>query len=452
MYSKIAKLADKDKNIKYWDYREGTVNSTNVSAWNNQVKEISSTKNRGYSFRVLYKGGWGFSYSDIPDIKRLVKNSVNAAKKTSQYIKKTKSVASWEKTVKNKKSVFKINPLDVSLKEKKDLVVKASKITHKRVKNKQINYVDITKDSVFINCEESHIKQRLTYCYCSANVTASGKTLEKSRKSIGGLKGFEVVSGLNSTVKYAKERAIELSNAEVPKGGMFPVVCDGVLTDVFIHEALGHAAEADIVIYDNSCLKELVGKRIAPEHVSVIDDATIKKEWGSFFYDDEGIPAQKTAIIKQGVLNSFLHTRETASILSTKPTGNSRAQNTASFPQARMSNTYLEKGKYKFEELIESIKKGFFLKGSIGGQVDPTKGNFHFSAAEGYIIKNGQLNKPVRGVSLAGNSLKTLHDIKMISNKYEYGFPGHCGKGGQFVPVMGNCPSIKISKARVGGK
>ena len=206
------------------------------------------------------------------------------------------------------------------------------------------------------------------------------------------------------------------------------------------------------MLQKETCLDGMMGKRIAPSNITIHDDPTLPGQWGSFFYDDEGTKTQDTVIVDKGILRNFMHSRETAAILKARPTGNARAQGIASPPIVRMSNTYIEKGDNSKEEMFEGIKYGFYLRGSKGGQVDPAMGTFQFSAQDGFLIENGKLTKALKNVSLSGKTLETLNSIRKISDKYEPGFPGHCGKSGQSVPVNGNCPHILIAKAFVGGK
>ncbi len=449
MFNKISNLLKKE-NFEYWDYREQNISSTSVSAWNNKIKNFDLNERVGKSFRILNNNGWGFVFSVEDDIKTMIEKANKIAKAMGSNEKEN---IVHSKAIKDEvSSEYEINNEDISLEEKKKLVLDNSKVENDKIKNNHVTYQEINKKLLFCNSDESEIRQNLKYTHIGATLTSKdGNRMENFAERLGKLQGYEICKNLPTMVETATKKAIEMLNSKVPKAGKMPVVCDGAMTDVFVHEALGHAAEADLVMQNSSCLKNLIGKKLAPDFVSIYDDATMNKEWGSFFYDDEGIEAQKTNLMKNGELVGYMHSRESAAKLNAKPTGNARAQSSEFLPQVRMSNTYIKTGDYKFEELIEDVKKGVYLKGSTGGQVDPISGNFAFSAQEGFEIINGKLAGRLRGVSLSGNTLHTLKNIKMLSNKYEPSFAGHCGKGGQLVPVYGPCPSMLVHDATIGG-
>jgi len=440
------------KDAKYWEIREQNVNSESFSAWNSHIKSIESQTKQGTSVRVLYGNGWGFAYSYEKDIEKIAKDAMNMAKIMDKKSKIKKEIMPCKAIKAHKKSKFKIDNQDIDISEKRKLVLENSLPLRKKIKNCQASYSEIHRSMLYTNSEGSRIKQDLKSSYILVNATAkSNGKIESFSDRIGVQAGYELTNKFPAVLKTATQKAIAMLDAKLPKAGNMPVICDGALTDVFIHEALGHAAEADHIMQNSSCLKGLIGKKIAPDFVSVYDDASMKGLWGSYFFDDEGVKAQKTSLIKNGILKGFMHSRETASELKAKVTGNARAQSAAHIPQVRMSNTYIEKGPDDFDDMIQNVKKGIFLKGSLGGQVDPTNGNFLFSAQEGFEIKNGKLGNRLKQVAISGNTLQTLSNISMVSNKYEKSFAGHCGKGGQYVPVYGPCPSILISKAKIGG-
>jgi len=198
-------------------------------------------------------------------------------------------------------------------------------------------------------------------------------------------------------------------------------------------------------------LKSEMGRKIGSELVTIFDDPTILGAFGSFPYDDEGVKARKKMLIERGILTGFLNSRETAGEMNTEPNGSARAQSAGSPPLVRMSNTLIGNGELSFEELIEDIAHGVYLKGTRGGQVDTAKGMFQFNAAEGYLIEKGNLTYPLRDVSLSGSTLDTLNNIDALANDFKLGSPGFCGKG-QLVPVCDGGPHVRIRDAVVGGR
>ena len=203
------------------------------------------------------------------------------------------------------------------------------------------------------------------------------------------------------------KRAIEQLNAKSPKGGKFPVVLGPNVVGVFVHEAFGHLAEADLAL-SGGVLASNFGKKIGSDLVTFYDDGTIEGAFGAFKYDDEGVPTQKTLLIKDGVVTGLMHNRETAQKFNAEPTGNARAEDFRVEPIIRMRCTYMAPRDQSFEELIEDVKSGYYFKSFRGGQAN-LDGTFQVGIQEGYEIVNGEIGAPVRNASISGNTLETLH-------------------------------------------
>ena len=234
-----------------------------------------------------------------------------------------------------------------------------------------------------------------------------------------------------------------------------PCVLDPELAGVFIHEAVGHAAEADLVLENSSILAGKIGEQIASQHVTVYDDPTMH-EYGYYPFDAEGVPAKKTTLIDRGVLSSYLHSRETAGRLGGSGNGNggsgggnARAQGCA-IPIPRMSNTFIANRDMSFEEIIEELRDGVYLKGSRGGQVNTGEGIFQFNAELGYVVRGGEICEMLRDVSLSGQTLEILKNITAVGDDLAF-HSGRCGKSGQAVPVSDGSPHILVNRAMVGG-
>ncbi|MFQ5888120.1 MAG: TldD/PmbA family protein, partial [Candidatus Hydrothermarchaeales archaeon] len=266
---------------------------------------------------------------------------------------------------------------------------------------------------------------------------------------LGGTGGMEAIADCERSARVAAEKAIRLLTADEPPSGNFDVVLDPHLTGVFIHEALGHAAEADHILQDESILKGKLGEEIASNLVTVYDDSTLDGSFGFYSYDSEGIKGEKTTLIEEGILKSYLHSRETSSRLDQKNTGNARAQSFGHQPIVRMSNTYIKPGDHDFEELFDGIKRGIYLKGSKGGEVDTARGVFQFSAEEGFLIEKGEVTRAIKDVALSGETLEILRRISALGKDFDLSI-GFCGKAGQAVPVGDGGPHIRTF-ATVGG-
>jgi TldD protein len=248
--------------------------------------------------------------------------------------------------------------------------------------------------------------------------------------------------------RNAAQVAVDLLSAGHAKGGRMRAVLDPELAGVFAHEAVGHASEGDLVQEGNSVLAQKTGESIGNNRLTIVDDPSIP-EFGFEPFDAEGVAVRYTEIIKKGVVNAFLHSRETLAAVGNGIAGHARAMG-AEPPLVRMSNTYIENGDSTREEIIEVCKNGILLKGSRGGQVDPGRGVFQFNAEYGYLIENGECTRMVRDVSLSGDILSTLHGILLCANDRAM-HPGYCGKGGQSVPVSDGAPHVLLDNAVVGG-
>ncbi|MBT5736927.1 MAG: TldD/PmbA family protein, partial [Euryarchaeota archaeon] len=287
----------------------------------------------------------------------------------------------------------------------------------------------------------------------NATVTArDGSDVVSYRTRHGGEGGLELIEkcDLAELGSYAKESAIRLLKAERSPSGKLPLVADRDLTGVYIHEALGHPCEADLVAAGDSCLDGKLGQKIGNEIVTVVDDPTIRGGYGAHPIDDEGLDTREKCLIKNGVLNDYLNHRETAHHFGIEPNAGARAQDGLHHPLVRMSNTLIMGGTHNdLDELIEDIDYGVYACGSRGGQVDTGRGSFQFAAQEAWLIENGSISTPLKDVSVSGLTLQILKDVDGLTTDSRLAAPGFCGKG-QTVPVGDGGPIMRIKEALVG--
>jgi len=448
-------------NATYWEFKTISGETNNISVWNGKIHTIANSVISSFSIRVLYKNGWGFASSSLPygsehiknlDIENIAKIGLKNAKISDMFSKRVLKIYTGKAIKDSVQTKVKISPSDIPLEEKIDLLFDYDRrINDKRIKSKFFSYSDAEIEKKFINSEGSELKQKKSIVSVGTEMMAEeGNRRETNFSKYAKTAGFETTAHFEEEIDKVAKDAVRMLNGKNVQGGNFPIVADGELTGVIIHEALGHAAEGDAVMQEESCLKNLINKKISAD-INVVDDPTIEGLFGSFFYDDEGIKAKKKYIIKEGILKNFLHSRETAATIEDKnEPGNARAQGN-SIPLVRMSNTFIEPQDYEFDEMISEIKNGFYLKGSKGGEVDITKGTFQFYAKECYKIKNGKIGEILKGVSLMGNIFDVLKNIEAVGKKkYAKLSPGMCGKGGQEVPVDGFNPPVRIKKVMIG--
>ena len=237
-----------------------------------------------------------------------------------------------------------------------------------------------------------------------------------------------------------------------PKGGQMSVVMGAGASGILLHEAMGHAFEADFNRKGQSIFSDRMGQRICPEGVDVVDDGTVAFNRGSGNYDDEGVPAEKTYMVKDGILCSYLHDRISANWYGVKPTGNGRRENFRYNPIPRMRATYMESGNADPEGIVASVKKGIYVDEFSNGQVKIGEGDFTFFVKSGFLIEDGHLTAPVKDINIIGNGPQALSDIVAVGNdlKIDNG-TWTCGKE-QSVPVSCGMPTVLISRLTVGGE
>ncbi len=440
------------QDIKFYDCRMIEGSSTSIVLDNGKIEEISRNFSRGAGVRALCGGSWGYTAVEGEiDLKR----GVEAASKLALSMNSSTPKEEVELAAVNSPEVknlpeIRIDPRDIAIEEKVDLLktIEAS-ANVKGVHSTKVMYLESEfkieyRSSDGIECEY----ELLNVGFAVSAVASENGLYQAGRESRFGY-GYELFEKENvlELAGRAGKTAIELLKAKTPKGGEMPVLLDQELAGVFAHEAVGHASEADLVLEGDSILENRIGEQIASPLITIIDDPTLH-EFGYYPFDAEGSQSRRTEIIRDGVLNSYLHSRETAAKLGGTP-GNCRAQG-YSMPVVRMSNTFIDNGDAKFEEMLEDVRDGIYLIGSRGGQVNTGEGIFQFNAEKGYLIKDGELSELIRDVSLSGKTLEILNHVTLVGNDLKM-TSGRCGKAGQLVPVSDGSPHISISKALVGG-
>jgi TldD protein len=272
-----------------------------------------------------------------------------------------------------------------------------------------------------------------------------------TRGAYAGLDFFKGENSFEVVVDKSAERARKMLKATDSPRGIFPVVLGPGSTGVLFHESCGHGMEADLV-YKGSNYKDQLGKQTAAKGVTLIDDGTIPEMLGSFTFDDEGTPSQRTVLIKDGIQENYLCDLIWAENLGLKSTGSGRRQSFRFPPIPRMRNTFIDAGDIAPEDIIASTKKGIYVaQVGGGGEVDVITGNFMMGVAEAYLIENGKITSPIRGASLSGMGIEALKTIDMVGNDL-FIFPGagQCGKG-QTVPTGFGMPTVRVRGILVGG-
>ena len=445
---------------EYADARAEQIHSTAIRLTNERFEQVVSGIDQGLGIRLLYKGAWGFSSTtslETKEIRKTVENAFKTARAASRAVKE-KAIVQSVKPVKKDIRVKASQPVTrTGIDKKLRLLLHLSDVARKcspKIIGANIGYDDSAGDKATVTSDGTQILTHLSRVFTFINAVAKeGGKITSCRERVGRIGGCELFDKVNADdiFELAAKRAVGLLKAKPAPSGRFTVVADPRLAGVFAHEAVGHGCEADAVISGESILEGKLMKKVGSDIVSILDDSTVEEGWGAEKYDDEGVPTRKRLLIEKGVLKGYIHNKESAAKLGMEPNGGARAQNFSHRPIVRMSNTYIANGSYSFEEILEDIKHGVYLKASRGGEVDTAKGTFQFNAEEAYLIKNGALNAPLLDVSLSGLTLETLHSIDAVGKDLEFG-AGGCGKGEQTVPVGTGSPHIRITNALVGGR
>lgn len=239
--------------------------------------------------------------------------------------------------------------------------------------------------------------------------------------------------------------------ARRPKGGTMSVVMGAGASGILLHEAMGHAFEADFNITGESVFADKMGRQVAPKGISILDDGTRAGSRGACRYDDEGVEGQKTYMVRDGILTSYLHDRLSAARYGVEPTGNGRRENYTYPPLPRMRDTYMEGGNDKPEDIIASVKKGIYVDDFSNGEVKIGEGDFTFYVRSGYTIENGRLCQPIKDINIIGNGPRALADIRAVGNDPLIPpYAWTCGKG-QSVPVGCGIPTVLVGSLTIGG-
>jgi len=436
----------------YIEIRLEESRTTRLQYRDREIEEIGQTTSLGGNVRALIKGGWGFvSFNRLDNLREKVALAIREAKLSGQEESKlapTEPVVDIIQDLEN-------DPSKIPLARKKELLDEYNELiwSTPKVQTSTISYTDKLKKVIFASSEGSYIEQLKPDLTLRLVVVArDGGEVQQAHLSLGSRGDFHFIEKLHPEVQEMSQRAVELLSAPHLKGGEYTVILDPVLAGVFAHEAFGHLSESDFV-YENNKLRELMvlGRRFGEKHLNIVDGAAVPDLRGSYRYDDEGTPAHKTYLIREGILVGRLHSRETAAKMGEKPTGNARAVDYRFPPIVRMTNTYIEPKEASFEDLISEIKEGVYVKNWFGGMTSMEM--FTFSAGEAYMIRQGRVEELLRPVVLTGNVFTTLARIDAIASDLEMNQGGGCGKGEQYpLPVSNGSPHIRLRDCLVGGR
>lgn len=441
--------------VDYLSIRVEEAEGTDILLRGNKVETLSEGISIGGQVRACYKGGWGFaSFNRLGSLTERIEEAIAAARLVGDEETSLAPIAPIQANCEI--PLVGTNPREISLARKKSLCSHYSEILRSvddRITTTSVRYGDSAQRILLATSDGTLIEQAWVDMEMRFAATArDGETVQTGRETTGSRKAYEDLEHLDAQVGSAARRAVEALALPPVKGNTYTIVIDPVLTGLFVHEAFGHLSEADMA-YENPDLLEVMtlGRRFGPADLQIFDGAAPEGHRGSYYYDDEGVPATTTQLIRDGVLVGRLHSRETAGKLGEAATGNARCLNYHYPPIVRMTNTWIERGRTPVPQLFSDIKEGVYARNWLGGMTNGEM--FTFAAGEAWMIRNGEIAEPVRDVNLSGNVFTTLADIEAIGDDFFWDESGGCGKGGQSgLPVGCGGPSLRIRNVVVGGE
>jgi TldD protein len=436
----------------YVEIRFEESETTTIAYRGERLEEISRARSSGGNIRALVQGSWGFVSFDRLD--KLADRVALAVEEARLAGREPFSLFPTEPVVDTVTPQSKQDAAAIPLAAKKELLDEYNDLmlSSPKIQSSRINYHDARRNVIFANSEGSYIEQAKPDLSLRLGAVArEDNEVQQAGLSLGSRGEFSTVEALHERAREIAKRAAALLSAPQLKGGEYTVVLDPILAGVFVHEAFGHLSESDFV-YQNENLRQLMvlGKRFGGKHLSIVDDPTMPDLRGSYKYDDEGTAPGKTYLIREGILEGRLHSRETAARMGEKTTGHARAINYLFPPIVRMTNTFIEPGSASFEEMLADVEEGVYVKDWYGGTTSLEM--FTFSAGEAYMIRQGRLTELLRPVVLTGNVFTALENIDAIGNDLEMNQGGGCGKAEQSpLPVANGSPHIRIRHCVIGG-
>ncbi len=420
----------------------------------NKIENVSSGYETGCGLRLIYNDSTYYAFIDSVDIDRLTEsakivksainnfrkiNLLNLEKRKSRYITR---ILNYPNLVEPEKKAALLMSANKAARDASNEIIQVTSIIN-----------DVQEHDIIANSEGYYSDSKAVKTFMAVNAIAmKAGEIRTGYKSHALTRGMEIfnIKKPEDLAREAAQIAVKMLEAVNAPTGTMPVVIGPGFGGVIFHEACGHSLEADAVVKNASVFKDKIGKKIASDCVTAIDDATLKYHWGSYKFDGEGFPSKRNLLIQDGVLLSYLNDYKSAKKLNMPLSGNARRQSYRDIPYPRMSNTFIDAGKDNPQDIIKSVDNGIYAKEFAGGQVDPATGDFVFGISEGYLLKNGMLCEPIKGATLIGSGPEILKKILMVGRNLEFS-PGFCGKNGQSIANEVGQPTILVSGITVGG-
>ena len=431
-----------------------TRSSTSVRLEDRKVEEVTTGRDRGAGVRVVRGASTAYAYTNRLDKGALLDAAAVAA--AALHHEPVAVVRDLTRAPERALNPVKLPPEEVETSRKVDAVrsmdAAAREVSHE-IRQVIASYAEGTQEVLIANSDGLLVNDRRVRTRLACTVVAQRDgNVQTGSWNPGASAGFELLEQHppDATGRKAAMQAVVMLDAEGAPAGEMPVVLAPGGGGVLFHEASGHGLEADLINKEASVYRDRTGEKIGSDLLSAVDDGSVPGLWGSFAYDDEGAPSQRTQLFDKGVLTGAMTDLLRSRMMGLPRTGNGRRQSYAHLPIPRMTNSNILPGTDDPEAIVRDVKKGLYARSFAGGQVNTATGDFVFGLSEAYLIENGELTRPIRGANLVGNGPQVLALIDAVGSDYEVWW-GVCGKEGQSVPVTCGMPTVRISRITVGG-
>lgn len=420
-----------------------------------RIEELSSGRSRGAGIRVVVGETTGFAHTTdlTPTGLTTAARAAAAAARGGGGEVRTVALDAHPAT----SQPVQVRPEDVAKATKVELLMRADEAARRRgaaIKQASASYSDSRRRIQVANSDGLLAGDDQTRTLFVVGVVADGDGgMQTGRRAVGHTMGFELFDRyqVEDLAEEAAQQALTKLGARPAPSGQLPVVIGRGGGGVLFHEACGHGLEADHIRKNVSVFAGRVGELVASPLVTLVDDATVPHEWGTFAIDDEGTPATRNVLIENGVLTDYMWDQLRAREAGHRLSGNGRRQSYRDLPMVRMTNTYLVNGSGSADDIVADTPNGVFVAQLGGGQVNTATGDFVFGMTEAYLIEGGRITEPLRQGNLIGNGPEVLGLIDAVADDFEFGPPGTCGKDGQGVPVGDGVPTLRVSQLTIGG-
>lgn len=437
----------------YADLRYEILRETKIIFKGKELYQVGENTGDGYVLRVLKNGGFSSISFTKPEfsekaIKTAIENAILMGNNTKKPVELAKVEIIKDTFIPNLAE----DPRKVSLDEKIELVRIYNKIPLQFSNTTTtLQYTEVIREKYFVSSEGTEIREDLITTFIRGEIISfDGNLVQNVRIGIGGSDGFHRLRNREDVFEKRTKIALDLLKARPVEAGVYNVILNPNMAGVFAHEAFGHFSEADL-IEDNPSMREKMklGAKLGSDILTIIDDPTMPNQLGFYKYDDEGVKARTTYLLKNGILVGRLHSRRTAVEFGEPVTGHCVAEDYRYAPIIRMGNIFIKPGEKSFEELLDELQDGLYILDAKGGQTSGE--NFTFGAQYGYVVKDGKIRDMIRNINISGNLYKTLLDITSISKDFELTEVGGCGKGQLNIRSSHGGPHILVKNVVIGG-